>query len=822
MSVGQNAPPKTLSPPLTKKHPPRSPSPSYFGFVVGDNSVPPDSNPGQHARQNWNIPSSHAASTTTNPRQMSVEGNAEYEAFRRQSEQHHKFNLGNLSRPSASRNNSAATNSNGRASTPISPHTQQAYFDGSEPQASKPDPKRQAQESFFDLPRADSPHALSPVRGMVDHQHARLSLPGNSLQTPPIDKSRHPQRSETLPPTGEKNGPTMITPRQFAELMDRQPEEIILLDLRVYPQYSVSRIRGALNLCIPTTLLKRPTFTVQKLAETFANAEDQARFAKWTKATYIVTYDSNSNLPKEAVVPFNVLKKFSAEGWQGQGLVIKGGFLAVSRTVSDLVDNAPVVSRDSRQTLSISPPAQDAVPVAGGCAMPSSKSAANPFFGNIRQNMDLLDGVGQMSIKCPSDMSARIQDALPSWLRMATKASDRGKMVSDEFLKIEKSEQQRMQEALSGHVSYGSPRPENSQSIQIAGIEQGSKNRYNNIFPYDHSRVRLHEVSNGGSDYVNANFVKAAYSHRNYIATQAPIPTTFADFWRVIWEQQVRVIVMLTAEKEGGQVKSHPYWRPGEYGPFKLKVLSEKRVSLDSTDVGSRPDALCRPSLGQRRSTNPNTPTEKKVAADNAPASTESPAVIVRHLTLSHSQHPFVPMREVTQLQYTQWPDFGAPAEPFALLDLIRQMNKYLRSTSSPTQAKSPSEAAPEGQRPILVHCSAGCGRTGTFCTIDSVIDMLKRQRHERGRSRSEESPEAMDIDAKDEDDWIYHDDIDLVARTVDDFRHQRLSMVQNLRQFVLCYESVLQWVVGEMPQGMKEKKGLGVGGGDVRWSYQG
>ena len=147
-------------------------------------------------------------------------------------------------------------------------------------------------------------------------------------------------------------------------------------------------------------------------------------------------------------------------------------------------------------------------------------------------------------------------------------------------------------------------------------------------------------------------------------------------------------------------------------------------------------------------------------------------------------------MRDITQLQYTQWPDFGAPASPTAILNLIELVNKYQRSVTD--SANTANDPVDDGKKPIVVHCSAGCGRTGTFCTVDSVIDMLKRQRQER-QARSTKSPDAMDVDT--EDDWVQRNDIDLVAKTVEDFRHQRLSMVQNLRQFVLCYESILEWL---------------------------
>jgi protein tyrosine phosphatase len=96
-------------------------------------------------------------------------------------------------------------------------------------------------------------------------------------------------------------------------------------------------------------------------------------------------------------------------------------------------------------------------------------------------------------------------------------------------LQIEKREQKRMQEALSGKVIYGTPTGLGgvSKQIQIAGIEKGSKNRYNNIWPYEHSRVKLQGVDEGSCDYVNANHVQAAYSNKRYIATQGPIPATF-------------------------------------------------------------------------------------------------------------------------------------------------------------------------------------------------------------------------------------------------------------------------------------------------------
>jgi tyrosine-protein phosphatase 2/3 len=654
--------------------------------------------------------------------------------------------------------------------------------------------------SFFDIPRHDSPASMSPRQAAAtDLRNARLSLPSINLQTPPPDPDRQSiQRAETLPEALHKGGPSMVSSQQFVTLLQKLPRDVLLLDLRVAPQYATSRIRGALNLCIPTTLMKRPSFNTQKLRDTFALQSDREKFSEWRECRYIAVYDANSNNLKDAQNPINVLKKFTVEGWKGQCIILKGGFAELCKTHPSMVDQGVTqpAADNTRSSMSILPPSQDVAPVAGGCPMPTSKTAANPFFNNIRQNMDLLDGVGQLPVSHPAEMSLQCEKALPEWLRKAVAEKNKGKLVSDEFLAIEQAEQKRMQDALNCAVSYGSPRLERPGKVEVAGIEKGAKNRYNNIFPYDHSRVHLQNVAPGGCDYINANHIKASYSNKRYIATQAPIPATFSDFWRLVWEQDTRTIVMLTAESEGGQVKSHPYWHSGDYGPLKLKVLSEKRIPLllDTAKL-QRTQLKRRSSGGPPPFTNSLTDTETISIQDPKQRSPETPFAIVRHFTLSHSNLPFQPLREITQLQYTQWPDFGAPAHPQHLLALIEQTRKYAKgSDASPYAAPGAEEPFSKVQRPILVHCSAGCGRTGTFCTVDSVVDMLRRQKAENGNDRME----VDSIDDVQAGEWISRDDVDLIAKTVDDFRGQRLSMVQSLRQFVLCYESVLDWVFGE------------------------
>ena len=294
------------------------------------------------------------------------------------------------------------------------------------------------------------------------------------------------------------------------------------------------------------------------------------------------------------------------------------------------------------------------------------------------------------------------------------------------------------------------------------------------------------------------------------------------------WEQDARVIVMLTAEIEGGLRKCHPYWQSGDYGAFKVRALTERHLALDQSkpsrsftspiEAGTKD---IRPSMGRRRSTNH----EGQKLMTRSPIDPDVPHVIVRKITLAHANHPFEPLREITQLQYSSWPDFGAPAHPAHVLGLIERCSSVVCSYETGKSPRQPDEPVREGERPIVVHCSAGCGRTGTFCTADSVIDMLKRQRRYHNTQAMKKSHQTdgdiMDVDSDTEKDWLVKDDEDLIFKTVSEFRLQRLSMVQTLRQFVLCYETVLEWVSDDMPGQYSGLSNEG-GGGDKHRSWGG
>ncbi|KAA8564652.1 hypothetical protein EYC84_011562 [Monilinia fructicola] len=763
-SVGQTLPPTSaLRSPGIQGEQVRSPSPNYFGLIVEPSSNPRDSNAVPKA--NWSPTTSSIFSFGGGtPEHIPINSNPEFEAFKRQTESNHRFNLshGGLANFSMSPGPSLLRPKNERKASKLDTHdnppsprsiprdrdgpstggngdggADSAYVSSSE----RASTSSTNAPSFFDLPRQMSPasfqSSMPPVQrnnlSHIEERHPRLSLPQNKVDPPSPrlqQRGQHQRAENTALEFGRRTG------------------------------------------------------------------HDHAH-------------------KKDAALAINTLKKFNNEDWNGGRYILKGGFDAFAQNYPKSIDRGSTQSsQPSRINLTLGTVLPGVAPVAGGCAMPATKNAANPFFGNIRQNQDLMDGVGQRDIAVPEDLARNpsAMSIVPRWLSKAAKKEDHGKIVSDRFLHIEQAELARMTKALTQGVKYGNgPEASNPNDVQIAGVEKGSKNRYNNIWPFEHARVKLQGRAEGMCDYVNASHIKASRSNKRYIASQGPLPATFEDFWSVIWDQDVRVIVMLTAEAEGGQLKCHSYWSSHEYGQLKLKLLSEKKVYLDPSKRRNSTDKRGDP--GRKRAST-------SALLDTPPSpTTEDPHVVIRKFTLSHAAHPFTPMREITQVHYSSWPDFASPAKPSHLLALIQVANSMQRASSPGPETSHSSDPEGENTRPMLVHCSAGCGRTGTFCTIDSVIDMLKRQRKEQRHGTTPMEFDSADggdymghgkKNKKARMDWVFDQDTDLVEKTVEDFRGQRLSMVQNLLQYVLCYETVLEWIAQQVAGGG------GGGGGNI------
>jgi protein tyrosine phosphatase len=698
----------------------------------------------------------------------------------------------------------------------------------------------------FESPRStpiDAIHAQRTSLTKAEDRDPRLSVMEHKID-PPTPGLQDMSRPATLPPKMEHGVPTLISGEELKEMTEEIGEQrLLILDIRSSQNFSQSRIKGALNICIPTTLLKRATFNIKKLQQTFQTGRESDKFSRWQEMDAIAVYDSHSSDKREAVTAQNMIKKFTAEGYSGRTCILKGGFNLVRETYPSLVDHSSLAqspNNGGKPSL-----AGSLAPVIGGVNLPVASNGANPFFSNIRQNMDLADGVGQMDIARPRGLQS---PTLPEWLRKTAAVPDHGKKVSDNFLNVELDEQTRMKNA---YAAFGGNKHMGQNNVQLCGVEKGGKNRYKDILPFEHARVKLQKPAEDSCDYINASHIQTSGSNKRYIATQGPLPATFEDFWSVIWEQDVRVIVMLTAETEGGQLKCHPYWKGREYGAIRLKLLSEKKASLDIDKHRSGPNATpasnSSPDMGRRRANTTTTLGTTQQAAQTPQTQGEAPYVIIRKFALSHSAEPFAPIREITHLHFPAWPDFGTPAQPSHLLALVELANVMQRAalpvetpsvvgprrnsiTSQPFAWYDEPESDPKS-RPMLVHCSAGCGRTGTFCTVDTVLDMLKRQRMSRessifgrdddgdvsmtgsddggfpfgggdsapqrrpSRHRTNSSKPAAQGALSLDTSWLSNDGEDLILRTVKELREQRLSMVQSLRQFVLCYESVLEWI---------------------------
>lgn len=232
--------------------------------------------------------------------------------------------------------------------------------------------------------------------------------------------------------------------------------------------------------------------------------------------------------------------------------------------------------------------------------------------------------------------------------------------------------------------------------------ENMDKNRYKDVLPYDVSRVVLQQKD----DYVNASHITVAPLVSGvclrYIAAQGPLPQTCANFWQSVWEQHTHTIIMLTTLTERGRTKCHQYWPH----PPEVRHHGYLTVSCHSEECNL--------------------------------------AYVTRKFTLTHTQRG--EERSVTHLQYVAWPDHGVPDDP----------SDFLMFVNSVRERRS-------GEEPLLVHCSAGIGRTGVLITMETALSLIERRR----------SVFPLDI--------------------VRSLRDQRAMMVQTTCQFQFVCEAILR-----------------------------
>ncbi|XP_007487805.1 tyrosine-protein phosphatase non-receptor type 2 isoform X4 [Monodelphis domestica] len=199
-------------------------------------------------------------------------------------------------------------------------------------------------------------------------------------------------------------------------------------------------------------------------------------------------------------------------------------------------------------------------------------------------------------------------------------------------------------------------------------LENRNRNRYRDVSPYDHSRVKLQNTEN---DYINASFVAIEEAQRNYILTQGPLPNTCCHFWLMVWQQKSKAVVMLNRIVEKDSIKCAQYWPTKE---DKVMVFEETGfcVRLVSEDVKS---------------------------------------YYTVHLLKLENLHSGE-IRLISHFHYTTWPDFGVPQSPASFLNFLFKVRE--------------SGSLSDEHGPAIIHCSAGIGRSGTFSLVDTCL-VLKR-----------------------------------------------------------------------------------------------
>ncbi|KAM6917461.1 tyrosine-protein phosphatase non-receptor type 21 isoform 2-T2 [Lycodopsis pacificus] len=273
-------------------------------------------------------------------------------------------------------------------------------------------------------------------------------------------------------------------------------------------------------------------------------------------------------------------------------------------------------------------------------------------------------------------------------------------------------------ELLKEYESIPKRRPAGGCTIaQLA--ESGDKNRFQDVLPYDDTRVELVPTKENNTGYINASHVRITVGGQewSYIASQGPLSNTCQDFWQMVWEQGVSIIAMVTAEEESGREKSFRYWpRLGSrhntvtYGRFKITTRF-------------RTESGCYATTGLK----------------------------IKHLLTGHE-------RTVWHLQYIDWPDHGCPEDLKGFLTYLEEIQSVRRHTNSISDPKNTN-------LPVLVHCSAGVGRTGVVILSEIMIACLE------------------------------HNEVLDVPKYLLNLRRQRMIMVQTLSQYTFIYKVIIQYL---------------------------
>ncbi|AGO11220.1 AaceriACL041Cp [[Ashbya] aceris (nom. inval.)] len=626
---------------------------------------------------------------------------------------------------------------------------------------------------------------------------------------------------------------------------------IVVVDTRPYVEFSKSHVRGALHVCLPSTLLRRKTFSFARLLENLPPGDRESvrerlrEHAQGERKLSIVIYD---NLPMKgdgwsSLACAGLSAKFLENNWEADGqtapdvYILSDGYQQFQLQFSELSEALPASAEDD---LLCQPP--------GLCASASSLSTPSSLRGSpleplpsplttspmsqlfkfqlpiqrplqngnsqalprvfkmrhFEENSNLESYLGAVDInenrklsefdeatesngtrfqqsffKFPLKLSFQLeyakitelykQDeidrAIPKWFQDLMLKPSKMQYV-EQFQRLDILERTRLDRILNTpfgdkmnsvntvpcHINdaqfanyFDYDKDYDPQITISSGVELGAKNRYKDVFPYEHTRVVLRrdselrcttvpvEKDTSIDTYINANYLTSPFdtdkkcgSAGRYIATQAPLPETIHDFYTCIINNNVPVVLSLTDEFEHGVEKCCKFWADGEYNGIVVSMLEEHRGDV----------------------------------------------LFIRRIQLTYNEGKS--SYELLQIQIKDWPDLGILDSPKDIIDMIFMKDyvvQQLMSNGVFTENKVPT---------VLVHCSAGCGRTGTLCTVDSVISNLTEIARHSEQWTSNKTPGTGGFDP--------------IVMIIDRFRKQRISMVQTITQYLFIYDCMLRY----------------------------
>ncbi|SJM85765.1 related to Tyrosine-protein phosphatase 3 [Zygosaccharomyces bailii] len=672
----------------------------------------------------------------------------------------------------------------------------------------------------------------------------------------PVLPSFKPQDQRLPKPTGC----ALVSAMEFGKTLHETDQgDLLVFDVRPYIEFSKATVPGAVHVCLPSTLLRRKSFTFQKLVDNLSPAEQSSlKSLLLNPRLRVIIYDNNANQSEDSVslacsgIATKVMEYFADRKEPHHVAILASGFGQLQALYPELIVLGP--EEESKVDFQLQVPQQMNGPISSSSPIsallkfklpqeqvscfklaqneeimnlesylsavnlkeeqeevsmntfqfPRRKTTGDFQIGgsetgrNVKGSGDKLRFQIKYASLIPRYGQWAIDSMLPLWFQRLMARSKIDFIL--QFQKLDFLEKKRLNKSFSHRASHsalyaprnqqqpaqrklqkrshshpeyalGSPKTskalftlesedEDDETVTISsGVELGTKNRYKDIFPYEHSRVVLRKSlptlaqTPAASDnidiwdsYINANYLNMPHllppdglsntttsqdssCKVRYIASQAPLASTVYDFYTCILNNRVPLVLTLTDSFENGMEKCFPYWEEGDYGGIKVNVI-------EATNV---------PSLMSSKS--------------------ES-STVIRRLQLTYEKNKTF---QVLQVHITNWPDLGTLLDSTQIIQAISVKNTVMQGLFN-------NNVYAKDQVPtILVHCSAGCGRTGTWCTLDSIISNL-------------ETFNLLDQYYQGEKTY------DPVVWTINIFRKQRISMVQNVNQFLFIYDCLLNY----------------------------